>query len=199
MSAPWEAASRVPREAWARVRQRAYGFRSQAGQRPRWLLYLAVLGPGLVAASAGNDAGGIATYASVGARYGYDLIWMMVAMLFAMVAVQEQCARMGAVTGKGLSDLIRERFGPRWTVVAMLCFLIANGGVTVSEFVGVGAAAELFGVSRYLAVPVIAALVWWLIVKGNYRRVERLFLALTLVFLAYPVAAFIAGPDWGQA
>jgi NRAMP (natural resistance-associated macrophage protein)-like metal ion transporter len=155
------------------------------------------LGPGLIAASAGNDVGGIATYAAVGAKYGYDLLWMMVVITFAMIAVQEQCARMGAVTGKGLSDLIRERFGPRWTVLAMLCLLTANAGVTVSEFVGIGAAAELFGVSRSLAVPAMAALVWWLIVRGDYRRVERLFLALTLVFLAYPVAAVLARPDWG--
>ncbi|HEX2033372.1 MAG TPA: Nramp family divalent metal transporter [Chloroflexota bacterium] len=184
---------------WSRLRQGSLRPGAGPGRQPApWLLYLSVLGPGLVSASAGNDAGGIATYASIGARYGYELIWVMVLILLAMIVVQEQCARMGAVTGKGLSDLIRERFGPRWTVVAMLCFLVANGGVTVSEFVGIGAAAELFGVSRYLAVPVIAALVWWLMVKGNYRQVERIFLALTLVFVAYPISAFVAGPDWGQ-
>lgn len=180
---------RLRQLAWLRLRTRP--------RRPGWMVYLGLLGPGLVAASAGNDVGGIATYASVGARYGYDLLWMMVAITFAMIAVQEQCARMGAVTGKGLSDLIREQFGPRWTVLAMCCFLIANGGVTVSEFVGIGAAAELFGISRYVAVPPMAALVWWLIVKGNYRRVERFFLALGLVFVSYPIAAVMAGPDWG--
>jgi NRAMP (natural resistance-associated macrophage protein)-like metal ion transporter len=166
--------------------------------RPPWLAVLGLLGPGLIAASAGNDVGGIATYSAVGAKYGYDLLWMMVVITLAMIAVQEQCARMGAVTGKGLSDLIREQFGPRWTVVAMLCLLVANGGVTVSEFVGIGAAAELFGFSKYVVVPPMALLVWWLIVRGDYRRVERLFLALTLVFLAYPVAAVLAHPDWGQ-
>ncbi len=170
-----------------------------APRRPAWLIYLSVLGPGLVAASAGNDVGGIATYAAVGARYGYDLLWMMVAITIAMIAVQEQCARMGAVTGKGLSDLIREQFGPRWTVVAMLCLLVANGAVIITEFVGIGAAAELFGIRRYLAVPLMGALVWWLIVWGNYRHVERFFLALTLAFFAYPVAAFLASPDWGLA
>jgi NRAMP (natural resistance-associated macrophage protein)-like metal ion transporter len=170
----------------------------QLRRRPHWLTYLALLGPGLIAASAGNDVGGIATYSSVGARYGYDLLWMMVLITFAMIAVQEQCARMGAVTGKGLSDLIRERFGPRWTVIAMLCLLIANGGVTVTEFVGIGAAAELFGVNRFLVVPPVAALLWWLIVRGNYQRVEWLFLVLTLVFFAYPIAAFLGMPNWGQ-
>jgi NRAMP (natural resistance-associated macrophage protein)-like metal ion transporter len=167
-------------------------------RRPQWFTYLALLGPGLIAASAGNDVGGIATYSSVGARYGYDLLWMMVLITFAMIAVQEQCARMGAVTGKGLSDLIRERFGPRWTVIAMLCLLVANGGVTVTEFVGIGAAAELFGVNKYLVVPPVAAALWWLIVRGNYRRVEWLFLALTLVFFAYPIAAFLGRPVWGE-
>lgn len=186
---------------WARLAERFRSRRQRlapAGGR-RWLTYLTLLGPGLIAASAGNDVGGIATYSSVGAKYGYDLLWMMVLITFAMIAVQEQCARMGAVTGKGLSDLIRERFGPRWTVIAMLCLLVANGGVTITEFVGVGAAAELFGINRYLVVPPVAALVWWLIVRGSYRRVEWVFLALTLVFFAYPVAAILGRPDWGLA
>lgn len=165
--------------------------------RPSWLLYLSVLGPGLVAASAGNDVGGIATYASVGARYGYDLIWMMLFITVPLIIIQEQCARMGAVTGKGLSDLIREQFGPRWTVIAMFCLLIANGGIIVSEFVGIGAAAELFGINRYIAVPISAALIWWLISRGNYGQVERIFLLLTVVFIAYPLSAVLAGPDWG--
>ena len=143
--------------------------------------------------------GGIATYASVGARYGYDLIWMMALITVPLIIIQEQCARMGAVTGKGLTDLIREEFGPRWTVVAMLGLLIANIGVTVTEFVGIGAATELFGISRYLSVPVMAAVVWWLIVKGSFRQVERVFLGLTLVFFAYPISAFFAHPDWGLA
>ncbi len=203
-----QAAARVPQRTrlmWAHLWQRAREPRAPAGlapaaprPRPAWLLFLSTLGPGLIAASAGNDVGGIATYASVGAKYGYDLIWMMVVITFAMVAVQEQCARMGAVTGKGLSDLIRERFGPRWTVLAMLCLLIANGSVTVTEFVGIGAAAELFGASRYAAVPLMALAVWWLIVRGSYRRVEGIFLAFTLVFFAYPIDAVLAHPDWEQ-
>ena len=140
---------------WARLARLGQGAR---GRSRSWRLYLTALGPGLIAATAGNDVGGIATYASVGAKYGYDLIWMMVVTAFALVAVQEQCARLGAVTGKGLSDLIREQFGPRWSVVAMTGFLIANGGVTVTEFVGIAAAADLFGVPRFLAVPAMAAL-----------------------------------------
>ena len=189
-----------PRLLWARFRQRRARPRwFGTFQPPSWLLYLSVLGPGLVSASAGNDVGGIATYASIGARYGYDMIWMMVAIAIPLIIIQEQCARMGAVTGKGLTDLIREEFGPRWTVIAMVGLLIANGGVTVSEFVGIGAAAELFGVSRYVMVPIMAVVVWWLIVKGNYRQVERVFLALTLVFIAYPVSAVLARPDWGLA
>src|SRR5262249_60762820 len=116
----------------------------------------------------------------IGARYGYTMIWLMVLMIVPLIIIQEQCARMGAVTGQGLPDLIRERLGPRLTVLAMFGLLLANGGVTVSEFVGIGQAAELFGISRYLVVPPVAALVWWLIAKGSYRQVERLFLVLTL-------------------
>ncbi len=177
-------------------------FLSGLGKRARgrgrsWHPYLVAVGPGIVAATAGNDVGGIATYSSVGARYGYELIWMMLLTGLALVVVQEQCARLGAVTGKGLSDLVREQFGPRWTVIAMLGFLVANGGVIVTEFVGIAAAAELFGISRFVAVPAMAALVWWLIVYGNYRRVERLFLGLALVSLAYPASAIWGQPDWG--
>jgi len=161
------------------------------------LAYLAVIGPGMVAANAGNDAGGIATYASAGADYGYTLLWTLIPLVVALGIVQETCARMGAVTGKGLSDLIREQFGVRWTVVVMAALLVANGGVTVSEFVGIAAAAELFGVPRYVAVPLAAFAVWWLVVKGSYRRVERIFLLMSLVFLGYVVSAFLAGPDWG--
>jgi Mn2+/Fe2+ NRAMP family transporter len=175
----------------------ALGQRARRGGRS-WSLYVAAVGPGIIAATAGNDVGGIATYASVGAKYGYELIWMMLLTGLAVVIVQEQCARLGVVTGKGLSDLIREQFGPRWTVIAMLGFLIANGGVTVTEFVGIGAAAELFGIPRLFAVPLMAGLVWYLIVYGNYRRVERLFLALALVSLAYPISAIWGNPDWSE-
>lgn len=150
----------------------------------------------MIAASAGNDAGGIATFASVGAEFGYSLLWILIPISISLGIVQEMCARMGAVTGKGLSDLIRERFGVRWTAVIMLSLLIANAGVTVSEFVGIAAAAELFGVSRFVAVPLAAILVWWLVAKGSYKKVEKAFLLMSLVFLGYIVSAFLARPDW---
>jgi NRAMP (natural resistance-associated macrophage protein)-like metal ion transporter len=159
--------------------------------------YLSILGPGVITANAGNDAGGIATFASVGADHGYKLLWLLLPLTISLGIVQEMCARMGAVTGKGLADLIRERFGVRWTAVVMLALLIANGGVTVSEFVGVAAAMELFGVARFVSVPIAAIAIWWLVVKGTYQRIERVFLAMSLVFLGYVVSAFLAHPAWG--
>jgi NRAMP (natural resistance-associated macrophage protein)-like metal ion transporter len=171
--------------------------RRTVARRPRILLYFAVIGPGVITACAGNDAGGIATFASVGADYGYKLIWLLIPLTLSLGIVQEMCARMGAVTGKGLSDLVRERFGVRWTAFIMLALLIANGGVTVSEFVGIAAAMELLGVARYVSVPIAAIAIWWLVVKGSYQRVERVFLAMSLVFLAYVVSAFLAHPPWG--
>jgi NRAMP (natural resistance-associated macrophage protein)-like metal ion transporter len=185
------------RDAGRRLLRRGSRRVQRAVSRRRGLIaYLAVIGPGMVAANAGNDAGGIATYASAGADYGYNLLWTLIPLVFALGIVQETCARMGAVTGKGLSDLIREQFGVRWTVLVMLALLVANGGVTVSEFVGIAAATELFGVPRYVSVPLAAFAVWWLVVKGSYRRVERVFLVMSLVFLGYIVSAFLAKPDW---
>ena len=164
--------------------------------RKRFWPYLAALGPGLLAASAGNDAGGIATYASAGASYGYGLLWAMVLVTICVGVVQEMSARMGAVTGKGFSDLVRESFTLRQTALILLTLLIANTGIIVSEFIGVAAAAELFGVSRYIAVPLAAIFVWLLVTRGSYGWVERIFLVLTLAFLAYIGAAFLAKPDW---
>jgi Mn2+/Fe2+ NRAMP family transporter len=160
--------------------------------------YLLALGPGLLAASAGNDAGGIATYASAGAAYGYGLLWAMVIVTIFVGVVQEMSARLGAITGKGFSDLVRENFSLRVTALILLTLLVANFGIIVSEFVGIAAAAELFGVHRVIAVPFAAALVWLLITRGSYARVEKIFLALTLAFLSYIGAAFLAKPDWGQ-
>jgi Mn2+/Fe2+ NRAMP family transporter len=164
--------------------------------RKRFWPYLAALGPGLLAASAGNDAGGIATYASAGASYGYELLWAMVIVTVCVGVVQEMSARMGAVTGKGFSDLVRESFTLRQTALILLTLLVANTGIIVSEFIGVAAAAELFGVSRYVAVPIAAVFVWLLVTRGSYGWVERIFLVLTLAFLAYIGAAFLAKPDW---
>ena len=176
--------------------QRAHGVRRTVVRRRRLLTYIAILGPGMITANAGNDAGGIATFASVGAEFGYSLLWILIPIAISLGIVQEMCARMGAVTGKGLSDLIRERFGVRWTALIMLSLLIANAGVTVSEFVGVAAAAELFGVSRYISVPLAAILVWWLVAKGSYKKVEKAFLVMSVVFLGYIVSAFLSQPDW---
>src|SRR5687767_16001788 len=178
------------------MRRGASGVRRTVERRPRLLVYIAILGPGMITANAGNDAGGIATFASIGAEFGYSLLWILIPITISLGIVQEMCARMGAVTGKGLADLIRERFGVRWTALVMLALLIGNGGVTVSEFVGIAAAMELFGVARYISVPIAAMVIWWLVVRGNYQRVERVFLAMTLVFLGYVVSAFLARPAW---
>ena len=168
-------------------------------QQPRGVFrWLFILGPGLVAASAGNDAGGIATYSSTGAQFGYDLLWVMLVITVSLSIVQEMCARLGAATGRGLLDLIRERFGLGWGVVAISAILIANTGLVISEFVGIGAASELFGIPRYYTVPLAACLIWYLIVYGSYAQVERIFLLMTLVFFAYPVAAYLANPNWSE-
>ena len=168
-------------------------------RRPTGLLkWLAILGPGLIATSAGNDAGGIATYTQAGAKFGYELIWVMVILTLSFAVVQEMCARLGAATGRGLLDLIRERFGIGWALFAVVIILIANGGVTVSEFVGIGAAMELMGVSKYISIPVGAVVIWYLVIFGSYAKVEKLLLLMTLVFFAYPVAAFMGHPDWTE-
>ena len=161
----------------------------------RWLL---ILGPGLIATSAGNDAGGIATYSSAGAEFGYDLIWVMIILTISFAVIQEMCARLGAATGRGLMALVRERFGVGWTLFTVGVVVIANGGVTLSEFIGIAAASELLGVSRYISVPVAAALLWYLVIYGSYAKVEKIFLLMTLIFFAYPIAAFMGSPDWGE-
>jgi Mn2+/Fe2+ NRAMP family transporter len=164
----------------------------------RFLAYFAILGPGIIAANAGNDASGIATYSTVGAAYGYSLMWVFLPMMVSLIIVQEMCVRMGVVTGKGLADLIREQFGVRWTALVMLALLVANTGVIVSEFVGIAQASELFGIPRYFTVPVTAFLIWWLVVKGTQKRVEQVFLAMSLVFFCYIISAFLAKPDWSR-
>ena len=186
------------RAAGRRLLRRSARHMRSVTPRKRLLAYLAILGPGMITANAGNDAGGIATFASLGADHGYQLLWILIPITVSLGLVQEMCARMGVVTGKGLADLIRERFGVRWTALVMLALLIANAGVTVSEFVGIAAATELFGIPRFLSVPVAAIIIWWLVVKGSYQRVERVFLVMTLVFLAYIASAFLARPDWSK-
>ena len=167
--------------------------------RPRGALrWLAILGPGLVAAMAGDDAGGVATYSSVGAKFGYELLWMLLLITVSLAVVQEMGARLGAATGRGMLDLVRERFGIGWALLAVGIVLLANGGVIVTEFVGIGAALQIFGISHYLSIPIAAAAVWWLVIGGSYERVEKVFILMTLVFFAYPVAAFMAQPSWGD-
>ncbi len=164
----------------------------------RFYAYLAILGPGIIAANAGNDASGIATYSSVGASFGYSLMWAFVPITLSLIVVQEMCVRMGVVTGQGLADLIREQFGVRWTAFVMLALLIANTGVIISEFVGIAQASELFGISRYFTIPIASLAIWWLVVKGSQKRVERVFLAMSLVFFGYVISAFLAKPDWSE-
>ena len=172
--------------------------RAVARRRPRWLLWLMILGPGLIAANAGNDAGGIATYASAGSEFGYRTLFVMALVTIALIIVQEMSARLGAHTGEGLMSLIREQFPLRLSAFAIVCLLIANLGLVVSEFAGIGAAFELFGVSRYLSIPIAALVIWAVVVLGNYGRAERVFLVLGLAFITYPIAAILGHPDWGQ-
>lgn len=167
-------------------------------RRARVFALLALLGPGLIAANAGNDAGGIATYSSVGARYGYQLLWIMVLITVSLAIVQRLSARMGIVTGKGLAELIREEYGIRWSVIATAAALIANVGICISDFVGVGAALGLAGIPPQASVPVAAAVIWLIIVRGSYRSAERTFIWLTIPFFAYPVAAILAHPNWAE-
>jgi NRAMP (natural resistance-associated macrophage protein)-like metal ion transporter len=169
------------------------GLRTEPKGIMKWLL---LLGPGLIASSAGNDAGGITTYSSAGAQFGYDLIWVMVIMTISLSVVQEMVARLGAASGQGLLDLIRERFGIGWAMLATATLLLANSVLIISEFVGIGAAAELLGISKYIVIPIAAVLLWYLVIYGTYRWVEKIFLLMTLVFFAYPVAAVLAKPDW---
>ena len=183
-------ADRVSSRELLRLRSR---FRGRRGL----LAFLAVMGPGLIAGIAGNDAGGITTYSILGARTGLTLLWLFPVTIVILAVVQEMAARLGVVTGQGLSDLIRDRFGVRWTAFAMVVLLVANIANTVAEFSGAAAALEIFGVPRWLTVPVTAIAIWALVIYASYRTVERVFLSVILVFLAYIASAFLAGPDWG--
>jgi len=169
------------------------------GARGRLALLFAVVGPGLITSNVDNDAGGIYTYSLCGARYGYALLWLLVPVTVALIIVQEMCARMGTVTGRGLADLIREHFGLRATFLIMMAVLFTNLGNAVAEFAGVASSMELFGISRYISVPLGAFFVWWLVVFGNYKSVEKAFLFACLLYLAYPLSGLLAHPDWGPA
>lgn len=167
-------------------------------KRATFLLVLGAMGPGVVSAMAGNDAGGISTYSTAGADFGFAALWVIPIMCVLLLVVQLTAARMGAVTGKGFAALIRERFGIRLTALAMGALLIGNVATTFSEFAGIASGMELFGIPRMASVPVAALIVWLLVVKGSYKSVEKVFLAVSLVFVTYVVAAFLAGPNWGD-
>jgi Mn2+/Fe2+ NRAMP family transporter len=162
------------------------------------LLLLSVIGPGLITANVDNDATGITGYSLAGAQYGYGLLWAVVLITISLAVVQEMVARMGVVTGKGLSDLIRERFGVRITFWSMLLLLIANIATTVAEFAGIAGAMDIFGVSPFLAIPVAAIVVWFLVIRGSYKYVERVLLALCLIYASYIASGFLVHPDWAQ-
>src|SRR5215469_1630719 len=164
--------------------------------RRRIALFLAVVGPGLITSNVDNDAGGITVYTTAGAQFGYMLLWSLIPMTIALYVSEEMCARMGVVTGKGLSDLIREEFGFRSTFFVMLAALLVDLGNTVAEFAGVAAAMQIFGISKYLSVPLAALLVWMLVVRGSSRQVEKIFLVACAFYLSYVVSAFLAKPDW---
>ncbi len=163
-----------------------------------FFLYLAAAGPGLIAANAGNDAGGVATYASAGAEFGYRPLFFIVIITIGYVCIQEMVARLAAHTGKGLAALIREQFSLRLSAFAVFAFAIANVGLVVTEFAGIGSAFELWGVSRYLSVPIAALAIWLLVIVGSYRYAERVFLLLSLAFVTYPIAMFFGHPNWSQ-
>jgi NRAMP (natural resistance-associated macrophage protein)-like metal ion transporter len=170
---------------WSRVRRRLF-------------LFLAVMGPGIITANIDNDAGGITTYSIAGARYGYSLIWSLIPTTLSLIVVQEMCSRMGVVTGKGLAELIRERFGVRVTLAVMACLVLANLANTAAEFAGVAASLEIFGVNKLVSVPLVAVLMGWLVVHGSYRFVERVFLAASVVYLVYIPSAALADPPWAE-
>jgi NRAMP (natural resistance-associated macrophage protein)-like metal ion transporter len=167
--------------------------------KTRILIFLAVVGPGFITANVDNDSGGILTYSQAGAQFGYNLLWTMIPITLALIVVQEMTARMGAVTGKGLSDLIREEFGFRITFFMMIGILLTNFGNVVSEFAGIAGSLELFGLSKYYTVPTCAVIVWFIVVKGQYKSVEKVFLAASFFYFTYIVAGFLAKPDWGAA
>lgn len=166
--------------------------------RTRIILLLSVVGPGIITANVDNDAGGITTYSVAGAHYGYTLLWMMPLVAIALIVVQEMSARLGVVTGKGLSDLIRENMGVRATAYLLALLVFVNLANTVSEFAGVAASMEIFNISKYISVPIAAVLVWLLVVKGNYKTVERIFLVASTIYLAYIASGILARPDWRE-
>ena len=182
---------------WISIRN---GYQSLVRRRfwkSRWLFF-ALIGPGIITSNVDNDAGGITTYSLAGAEYGLALLWTLIPITLSLIIIQEMCARMGVISGKGLSDLIRERFGARVTFYLMIILFLTNLGNTVSEFAGVAASLEIFGLSRYISVPAGAIFVWWLVVKGSYKSVEKVFLVACLFYVSYIISGFMGRPDWGK-
>jgi NRAMP (natural resistance-associated macrophage protein)-like metal ion transporter len=167
--------------------------------RIRILLFLAVLGPGFITANVDNDSGGIFTYSQAGAQYGYTLLWTMIPITISLIVVQEMCARMGVVTGKGLSDLIREEFGLRLTVVLMLLLVVVNYTNVVTEFIGIAGSLHLFHVTKFISVPLCAFLVWYMVVRGTYKSTEKIFLVASVIYIAYIFAGVLSQPSWHDA
>jgi NRAMP (natural resistance-associated macrophage protein)-like metal ion transporter len=176
---------------WERIRGRVRRF---ALTLP---IMLAILGPGIITGNVDNDAGGITTYSVIGARFGYSMLWMLLLITFTLAMIQEMSARMGVVTGKGLADLIRERFGIRLTMVVMVLLVFTNLANTMGEFAGVAGASSILGLNRFIAITVVAFFVWLLVVKGSYRAVEKVLLVFCVLFLTYVISAFMAHPNWG--
>src|SRR5689334_6123608 len=174
-------------------------FKWLARWKYRILFFFSIVGPGFITANVDNDANGITTYSQAGAQFGYALLWTMIPMTIALIVIQEMSARMGAITGKGLSDLIREEFGIRPTFLVMVALVIVNFGNVIGEFSGIALSLQLLSVPKWISVPVCAALVWLLIVKGNYKSVEKIFLVASFFYVAYIIAGVIAQPDWEQA
>src|SRR6266700_2436398 len=189
---------------WGAFASRVEGLKSRGadlqkrirGLRRRLTLLLAVIGPGLITSNVDNDAGGISVYTQAGAQYGYALLWSLIPMTIALYVTEEMCARMGVVTGKGLSDLIREEFGFRPTFFVMITGFLVDLANVVAEFAGVAASMQIFGISKYVAVPLAAMLVWVLVIRGTYRQVEVIFLFACVLYLSYVFSAFLAKPDW---
>ena len=161
-------------------------------------LFFILMGPGIITSNVDNDAGGITTYSLAGAEFGLKLVWSLVPIMIALIVIQEMCARMGVVTGKGLSDLIREKFGAKITLYLMLGMFLTNMGNVISEFAGVAAGMEIFGVNKFIAVPLSAFLVWWMVVKGTYKSVEKAFLVACVFYASYVITGIIVRPDWSR-
>src|ERR1700751_3217857 len=189
---------------WEAITARTEGLRARGddlqkrlrGLRRRLVLLMAVVGPGLITSNVDNDAGGISVYTQSGAMYGYALLWSLIPMTIALYVTEEMCARMGVVTGKGLSDLIREEFGFRPTFFLILAGLIVDMGNVCAEFAGVAASTQLFHISKYISVPLAALFVWVLVLRGTYKQVEKIFLLACVLYLAYVVSAILAKPEW---